>query len=209
MTLPKVTGNSPPQIPPNPIENAPVAPQGQPGVVPQGQPGVVPQPPAGGVQPPPQGQPGGEAAQNLLRQLDVLMVRASAQKHALVESQALKADLQGLMISQQKRDEIEQAAIKAETAFRAINQFSGQDLADAVLLEAGNKGGKFVWAADSAVGKAVQTAITAQAELAGLLRELASKLPRGPVAHRLEDAAFRCDMRAGELALLMIKFADM
>ena len=168
MTLPKITGNNPPQVPPEPRNSIPeVAPQGQAPLQPQH---VDPIP-----QPQPNGQGGGAAAQNLLRQLDVLMIRAAEQKHALVEVEALKADMQGLMISQRKRDEIEHAAIKAETAFKAINQFSGQDLADAVLLEAGNKGGKFVWAADSAVGKAVQTAITAQAELSGLLRSLAAK----------------------------------
>ena len=200
MTLPRINGNNPPPVPLNPVEPAPMEPNANGGGVPQ--PPVPPQPPANG---------GAAVAQNLLQQLDVLLVQANERKNASVEVQVLKADLLEAQVSQAKREEIEAAALKAETAFKTINQFSGEDLANAVLMEMGTDGtgGKFVWAADSKVGKAVQTAMVAQADLAGLLRSLAAQLPRGVIAHRLEDAAFRCDMRASELSLLMIKFANL
>ncbi len=145
----------------------------------------------------------------LAANLDTMLLRAAKTASAPVDVQALKDTLVAAGLDKATRKAIEGAAKKAQTSFQAINQFSGRQIADALVKD---EKGRFDWDANSAVGKAVKAALDAQADLSELLYKTLNALPASANARArgaLEEAMFQTDRRASELQTLVCDFADM
>ena len=145
----------------------------------------------------------------LAANLDAMLLRAAKTASTPVDAKALKGTIAAAGLDRATRKSIEDAAKKAQTSFQAINQFSGRQIADALVKD---ENGCFDWDEANPVGKAIKAALDAQAELSELLGKALNALPANANARvrgALEEAMFQTDRRASELQTLVCDFADM
>ena len=145
----------------------------------------------------------------LAANLDAMLLRAAKTASAPVDAKTLKDNLAAAGLNKATRKSIEGAAKKAQTSFQAINQFSGRQIADALVKD---ENGCFDWDEANPVGKAIKAALDAQAELSELLGTALNALSANANARArgaLEEAMFQTDRRASELQTLVCDFADM
>lgn len=145
-----------------------------------------------------------EATKALMRQLDILLIRAAANSTKSVDARAVKENLQKLDLPDDTRAKIDKLADDAEAQFKAINAFTGRQIGESLASE----GGKIVWRQGNAAADAIRRAIDSQLKLSGVLRRLANALPCCEIANSLEEAVFQCDRRASEIENLACEFAD-
>ena len=145
-----------------------------------------------------------EKAGQLVRQLDVLLARAAESATKGINAASLKDTLNQVDLSKGDRKMLNAAADKADAAFKAINRFTGFELAAAVSA----KDGKFDWNTTIPAGAAIKKAIDAQLELSDLLRQVVNQLPCGELADSLEEAVMQCDRRTCEIQTLVCQFAS-
>ena len=147
---------------------------------------------------------GAERTGALVRQLDVLLARAAESATRGVDASSLKDTLLQVNLSKGDRKALNAAADKADAAFKAINSFTGFELAASVAA----KDGKFDWDMTNPAGVAIKNALDAQMELSDKLRQVVNSLPRGELADSLEEAVMQCDRRTCEIQTLVCQFAD-
>ena len=140
----------------------------------------------------------------LLRQLDVLLARAAESATKGIDATSLKTTLNQVTLSKGDRKTINTAADKADAAYKAINKFTGFELAAAVAA----KDGKFDWNMTNPAGVAIQKALEAQMELSDKLRQIVNQLPHGELGDTIEEALMQCDRRTCEIQTLVCQFAD-
>ena len=141
----------------------------------------------------------------LIRQLDVLLARAAESATKGIDAATLKDTLNQVNLAKGDRKAMNAAADKADAAFKAINKFTGFELAAAVSAT----NGKFDWNMTNPAGEAIKKALDAQMELSDKLRQIANQLPRGELADSLEEAMMQCDRRTCEIQTLVCQFAAM
>lgn len=147
-----------------------------------------------------------ESTKELVRQLDVLLSRAAASATKTVDAKALKATLNGAEgLATKTRATIYAAAKEAEKSFKAIDSFTGRQLARTTAAE----NGKFSWDMTNPAGVAIKKALDAQAKLSDLLRAAVNNLPAGEVSNSLTEAMFQCDRRFCEIQTLVCEFAGL
>ena len=147
-----------------------------------------------------------ESTKELVRQLDVLLSRAAASATKTVDAKALKATLNGAEgLATKARATIYAAAKEAEKSFKAIDSFTGRQLARATAAE----NGKFSWDMTNPAGVAIKKALDAQAKLSDLLRAAVNNLPAGEVSDSLTEAMLQCDRRFCEIQTLVCEFAGL
>ena len=139
----------------------------------------------------------------LIRQLDVLLARAAESATKGIDAGSLKDTLNQVNLTKGDRKAMNAAADKADAAFKAINKFTGFELAAAVSAT----NGKFDWNMTNPAGEAIKKALDAQMELSDKLRQIANQLPRGELADSLEEAMMQCDRRTCEIQTLVCQFA--
>ena len=139
----------------------------------------------------------------LVRELDVLLARAAESATKGIDAASLKDTLNQVNLAKGDRKAINAAADKADAAFKAINKFTGFELAAAVSAT----NGKFDWNMTNPAGEAIKKALDAQMELSDKLRQIANQLPRGELADSLEEAMMQCDRRTCEIQTLVCQFA--
>ncbi len=150
-----------------------------------------------------------DQTKRLAASLDVMLLKVAKTASAPVDVQALKDTLVAVGLDKATRKLIEGAAKKAQTSFQAINQFSGRQIANALVKD---EKGRFDWDPNSAVGKAIKAALDAQADLSEMLYNALNALPDNASArarNALMEAMFQTDRRASELQTLVCDFADM
>jgi hypothetical protein len=147
---------------------------------------------------------GAEKAGALLRQLDVLLARAAESATKGIDATSLKTTLNQVNLSKGDRKTLNTAADNADAAFKAINKFTGFELAASVSA----KDGKFGWDMTNPAGEAIKKALDAQMELSDKLRQIVNQLPQGELADSLEEALMQCDRRCCEIQTLVCQFAD-
>ena len=139
----------------------------------------------------------------LIRQLDVLLARAAESATKGIDAGSLKDTLNQVNLTKGDRKAMNAAADKADAAFKAINKFTGFELAAAVSAT----NGKFDWNMTNPAGEAIKKALDAQMELSDKLRQIANQLPHGELADSLEEAMMQCDRRTCEIQTLVCQFA--
>ena len=131
-------------------------------------------------------------------------MRAAENATKSVDAAAVKAALEKVNLSENRRKAIGEAADKAESAFNALNAFTGRELGDAVKAE----NGVFEWDNAKTASEAINKAIDAQAELADMLRKAINETHNKETAALLDEAVMQCDRRASEIQTLVCEFAD-
>ena len=120
-------------------------------------------------------------AGKLVSQLDVLLVKAAKASSKSLDGKTIKEAFQKLVgdgvLSEASLELLEQSAGKATTTLKALNKFTGQQLATA-FSKKGNLD------ASSKVGKVIKAAVDAQQELANLLAQFAAQNRRDDVRLR-------------------------
>ena len=121
-------------------------------------------------------------AGELIRQLDVLLIKAAQASTKSLDGKAVKTSLQKLVddgaLSRNSLKLLSKTADTAEAALKKLNGFTGRQLAGAF-----NDKGEFD--AGSAAGKAIREAITAQNALSDMLAQLDKQLDS--IARHAED----------------------
>lgn len=195
----------------------------------QSLPSVIPQPPVGDVRGPgqaPQSQPpavsGGDdpaqdynvredAAKALSRKLDTMLLQAAKLSTRTVDDASLKSAMDAAHLGKADRKDLADAAKKAQKAMKAVSEFSGRQIAAALVA---GKDGFLDWKEGSPVAKAILAAIDAQAELSIRLTDLANSLADSPDAadgdafEALSELALQCDRRQSEIFNLAMDLAD-
>ena len=100
----------------------------------------------------------GDAAEKtgaFVRQLDVLLARAAESATKGIDAASLKDTLNQVNLTKGDRKAMNAAADKADAAFKAINKFTGFELAAAVSA----KDGKFDWNMTNPAGEAIKKAL--------------------------------------------------
>ena len=192
-------------------------------------PPIIPQPQVGDVRGPgqaPQSQPlavsGGddpardynvrkEAAEALSRKLDTMLFQAAKLSTRTVDNASLKSAMDAAHLGKADRKDLADAARKAQKAMKAVSEFSGRQIAAALVA---GKDGFLDWKKGSPAAKAIIAAIDAQAELSIRLTNLANSLADSPDAadgdafEALSELALQCDRRQSEIFNLAMDLAD-
>ncbi len=159
-------------------------------------------------------------AKSVVQELDVLLlnaasksVSADAAKNVRTINQSLTA--KGILTSKEA-SKLERLADDATAKLRALNKFSGRDLAKALMVE--KETGETVWSKGlfglNSVAKAVKAAIEAQQTLSAELGKFNDRLAvNAQVSAALQDAfmelQFQCDRRASEIDSVMYRMYDL
>ncbi len=147
-------------------------------------------------------------ANRITVKLDALLLKAANSASSRVDVKALKATLSSAKLDKATRNAIANAAKRADTAFKAIDHFTGRTIAAAM---AKGEDGLFAWDENNPVGAAIKAALDAQEELSDLLAKAINTLPANAPASAqsaLEEAMLRTDRRASEIQTLVCEFAD-
>ena len=148
----------------------------------------------------------------LAAQLDVLLLNAAKRAGQSVSAAQVDDAVKGIGLKKSELREISKAAEKAETTFKALANFTGQDLGRAVLTRVDKKTHAltFDWNGKTPAGKAVREALDAQSQLSTLLNKALNngKLKLVEKRELIEEAMFQCDRRQSEIMTVLCEFAD-
>ncbi len=136
-------------------------------------------------------------ARSLVQKLDVMLLQAAKMSTQAVTSEAVTsaADMAGL--DKNDRKKLVAAAIKAQNSMKALGEFTGRQIASALVSD---QNGVFDWKAGDAAAKAIRKAINAQAELSSLLSDILNRPEiQGNVFNTLTELALQCDRRQSEI----------
>lgn len=155
-------------------------------------------------------------AANVLQQLDVLLLGGAGKS---VASNALKrvktvgeALVQKGVLTEQEAAKLKELAKKASNTLKALDKFSGADLAKALMPD---KTGALVWRKGfffmNSTAKAVKAAVEAQQALSEGLAKINDRL--GKMDGKLQDAfmelQFQADRRSTEIYSIVLRMYDL
>ena len=165
-----------------------------------GAPGAVDE---GGL--PGEGQPVRADAKSLSGKLDALLLRAAEYSTKAVSGKKIAKAVENVGLPRGERARLEGLADRAAASFAALSQFSGKQIAAALVA----REGAFEWKEGDAVASAIRQALDDQAELAEALHELAND-PRvsGGAFEAVCDQALAADRRQSEIFSLAVELAD-
>ena len=165
-------------------------------------------------EPPAQGN-----ARNMVKQLDVLLLNAATKSVAANAETKMKAvggtlvDLDVITVEEQEK--LESLAKDANEKLRALDNFSGRELAKALMT----KSGELVWRKGffggmKPVTVAVKAAVEAQEALSAALGDLSQKLAESDdVDAEMQESftglKFQCDRRATEIYSVVVRMHDL
>ena len=151
-------------------------------------------------------------AKSIVRELDVLLLNAAGKSVSANAAKNVKEVNKSLIakgiLTSKAASKLESLAEDATEKLRALDKFSGRDLAKAMMVD--KKTGETVWSKGifglNSVAKAVKSAIEAQQTLSMELGKLNDRLARAPVEvvdvtlqEQFTELQFQCDRRASEI----------
>ena len=164
----------------------------------------------GEVQPAPAEAADVAGVKTLVRELDILLVRAGKAAGGALDGEALAKTAKAAKLDKATVNSLRTAAKDANAAMRVLDSFKGAELADALVRN--EKTGVVEWSEDNYVGKAVQEALDKQQQLSDTLAKLLNNLPKKATAEQqaaLEEAMLQCDRRISEIETIVLELADM
>ena len=160
-------------------------------------------------------------ANSMVRELDVLLLNAatksvSSDAAANVTRVGDKLVEKGLITKKEKQN-LESLANKASESLKALDKFSGRELASALMTD---KTGALAWKSGffgmNSVAKAVKTAIDSQLALSEALAKFNDSLASAPddvvdpaLQDRYTELQFQCDRRATEINSIVVRMFDL
>lgn len=156
-----------------------------------------------------QGAPGGAPVQaeafkeplraaDMVGDLDVLLFKATKGGHVTKAAMEKAAKAAGL--SKELKNELVALAKTAEDNIKALDAFSGKELAAAMEKK---PDGTIVWKEGNAAGKALMVAQEAQGALSDALAKALGQAKDGDTQATLEEIMFQCDRRVAEIDTLV------
>ncbi len=167
-------------------------------------------------------QPEKANAKSVVQKLDVLLLNAASKSVSASAAQNVKTVGQSLVkkgvLTSKEAAKLDRLAEDATEKLRALDEFSGRDLAKALMMD--KKTGETVWSKGffgmTSAAKAVKAAIEAQQTLSAALGEFNDRL--ASAAEDVVDAAlqeqftelqFQCDRRASEIDSVVFRMFDL
>ena len=173
-----------------------------------------------------QPQPGADAvpeeapqlgnAKSVVQQLDVLLVNAagkSVSADAVKNVKKVGESLTDLgVLTQEEKDKLESLAKDATAKLKALDKFSGRELAEALMKD--EKTGDLVWRKGfwsmNPTAKAVKAAIESQQALSAEIERLGQRLARNDqvdaeLQNAFTEVQFQCDRRVSEIDSIVFK----
>lgn len=201
--------NPPPQIGNERVNNQPQA-----GGVGEVQPGGAQnvQPGGGIAAQGPAAEQARPRAADFVGELDVLLMKAA--RNVDVSSKDVTKAAKSAKLTKALRNELTNLAKTAEESIKALNAFSGRDLAAAMVK---GENGEIAFKAPYAggendrgvlAGQAVQAALDAQGKLSAALAKALAEATSGKSQAALEELMLQVDRRSGEITTLMLQMAD-
>ena len=151
-------------------------------------------------------------ATDFVGELDVLLMKAA--RNVDVSSKDVTKAAKGAKLTKALRNELTDLAKAAEASIKALNAFSGRDLAAAMVRgENGEISFKAPYAGgenDRGVlaGQAIQAALDTQNQLSSALAKALAETANGKSQAALEELMLQVDRRSGEITTLMLQMAD-
>ena len=167
-------------------------------------------------------QPQRADAKSFVRQLDVLLLNAAGKSVSADAAEKVRTTAQSLVdkhiLTQKEADKLNSLAADAAEKLRALDKFSGRDLAKALMQD--KKTGETVWSKGlfglSSAAKAVKSAIEAQQKLSEKLYEFNGRLAGAPkevvgpaLQEQFTELQFQCDRRATEIISVLYRMYDL
>jgi hypothetical protein len=159
-------------------------------------------------------------ARSVVRELDVLLLNAAGKSVAADAAGNVKTVGDSLrdmgVLTQKEASKLESLAEDAAAKLKALDKFSGRDLAKALMQD--KKTGETVWSKGffglSSAAKAVKAAIEAQqtlsAELGKYTNRLAGNAQVDPAKQeQYTELLFQCDRRASEIDSVVFRMYDL
>ena len=173
-----------------------------------------------------QPQPGADAvpekapqlgnAKSVVQQLDVLLVNAAGKSVSADAVKNVKKVGESLIdlgvLTQEEKDKLESLAKDATAKLKALDKFSGRELAEALMKD--EKTGDLVWRKGfwsmNPTAKAVKAAIESQQALSEEIEKLGQRLARNDqvdaeLQNAFTEVQFQCDRRVSEIDSLVFK----
>ena len=178
--------------------------------------------PEGAVAPQNVPQPPRAEAKSVVQQLDVLLLNAAGRSVSadIVKNVNTigKLLIAKGVLTQKQLSKLESLAENAATKLKALDKFSGRELAEALMKD--KKTGETVWSKGffflNSTAKAVKSAIEAQQTLSmelGKFNERLAQAPKDLVDAKLQDQftelQFQCDRRASEIDSIVFRMYDL
>ena len=165
--------------------------------------------------PPERGQ-----AKSVVRELDVLLLNAAGKSVSADAESNLRKTVQSLVdkgvLTSDEQSQLERLAEKAQAKLKALDTFSGRDLAKALMQD--KKTGETVWSKGffglNSAAKAVKSAIEAQQTLSAKLGEFTNRLAgdarvKDDLQDLFTELLFQCDRRASEIDSVVFRMYDL
>lgn len=141
----------------------------------------------------------------LTGKLDAMLLRAAELSTKAVSAEKVAKSVEQVGLSGDERARLEGLAHRAAKSFSALSQFSGRQIAAALVAE----NGAFDWKAGDAVATAIRQALDDQAALSEALHDLANdRRLSGGAFEAVCDQALAADRRQSEIFSLAIQLAD-
>lgn len=175
-------------------------------------PQVAPQPQLAAEAEPPVAD-GRLPTEELLRELDVMLAKAaSASAEKGVDADALARTARAAKISADAAEKLRTAARTAQAKMRALDAFTGAQLADAMQRFEDENGNSYVdWNPLNDAGEAIKEALEAQEAFSKALAEQINALPAKATAQQqaaLEEAMLQCDRRISEIETIVMQVTE-
>jgi hypothetical protein len=167
-------------------------------------------------------QPQQATAKSVVRQLDVLLLNAAGKSLSADAAEKVRTATKSLfdkgILTKEEEAKLDRLAADASEKLRALDRFSGRDLAKALMKD--KETGETVWSKGffglSSAAKAVKSAIEAQQKLSEKLGEFTDRLARAPeevvdvnLQEQYTELQFQCDRRASEIISVLYRMYDL
>ena len=167
-------------------------------------------------------QPQQATAKSVVRQLDVLLLNAAGKSLSADAAEKVRTTTKSLfdkgILTKEEEAKLDRLAADASEKLRALDRFSGRDLAKALMKD--KETGETVWSKGffglSSAAKAVKSAIEAQQKLSEKLGEFTDRLARAPeevvdvnLQEQYTELQFQCDRRASEIISVLYRMYDL
>ena len=149
-------------------------------------------------------------AANLTGQLDVLLLRAAKNVAAGVDAKGVKAAAKAAGLPKSTRNTIVNLAKTAQDCVRALDGFTGSQLAGAMIKMTDEDGNvtDILWNKDNAAAKAFLEAQKSQVALSSALAEALGRAADFATQNALEEIMLQCDRRVAEIETLAMQMLE-
>jgi len=145
-------------------------------------------------------------ASDIAGQLDVLLLKAvKSSASGEIDSNAVFKAAKAAKLPKAVREDLRDLAATAQASLKALDAFTGKDLAAAMTK---NGDGTIGWKPNSEVGKALDDALKDQKALSSALANALGKAKNAETQAALEEMMLKCDRRIGEIETLVLQMTE-